>query len=86
MVHNDNVVKEGFRDGFFHRGKENPNKFSSRAWEAWEVGRWFQQQGLGYFSVWRLSDGHFRAEDGTAVRIVYKGKRQHEVTRATDQP
>jgi hypothetical protein len=72
-------VKEGYRAGYFHRGSENPHQHGSTAWESWEIGRYFQKNGLGFFNITKVKPCTYRVENGEEVVILYGGKHQYTI-------
>ncbi len=67
-------IAEAFRAGYFARGAANPNIWSSTMWEAWEIGKHFQQKGLGYFSISKTRGSSYKVEDGRTASILYGKK------------
>ncbi len=72
-------VREAFRAGYFHRGAQNPHIFSSTMWEAWEVGRHYQKEGLGYFNIRKSRASSYAVEDGKLVSILYAKKGKYTI-------
>jgi hypothetical protein len=67
-------VQEAFRAGYFHRGAANPNIFSSTHWEAWEIGRHFHKNGLGFFTLRKSRGSSYLIENGKTASILYGKK------------
>ena len=72
-------VLEAYRAGYFHRGAANPHIWSSTMWEAWEIGKYFQQNGLGYFNIKKAMGSSYKVEDGKQVSILYGKKGQFSI-------